>query len=142
MGGEERDVRRAEQRRVRDRVEANHEYRHRQAAKGKAKREEMVPLSGPASVPPATTLSPALSKSAPAYTEARLKLRMRTGVVVKLFPANTTLSEIAAVIKRENGFSVERFETMLPKKVYNAALDFGRTLKEIGMIPSATLIVI
>jgi len=35
----------------------------------------------------------------------------------------------------------ESFTTTYPKKVYSGALDFGKTLKEAGLVPSAVLIV-
>jgi hypothetical protein len=61
-------------------------------------------------------------------------------VVVKSFPVGTTLFEVAHAITQENGTEVQSFTTTFPKKTFDSS-DFGQTLKEAGMVPSAALIV-
>lgn len=60
---------------------------------------------------------------------------------MKTFPAETTLFEVAQSIEAEAGGPIESFTSTYPKKVYSGAIDFGKTLKEAGLIPSAVLIV-
>jgi len=61
---------------------------------------------------------------------------------VKTFPAETTLFEVAQAVEGENGgIQVESFTTTYPKKTFSGSVDFGKTLKEAGLTPSAVLIV-
>lgn len=59
---------------------------------------------------------------------------------MKNFPVETTLFEIAAAVGEETGMQVESFTQNFPKKVF-VSEDFGSTLKELGLVPSASLIV-
>lgn len=83
---------------------------------------------------------PAASKPASAYTEARLRLQTSGGNIQKSFPAETTLFEVASLLSQEAGIEVQSFTQNFPKKVFDA-VDFGATLKELGLVPSASLIV-
>jgi hypothetical protein len=58
---------------------------------------------------------------------------------MKNFPAETTLFEVAHALS-EQGIEVSTFTQTFPKKVFDRT-DFGQTLKEAGMVPSAALIV-
>ena len=58
----------------------------------------------------------------------------------KTFPVETSLFEVAAAITQEKGFEVNSFTQNFPKKVFDT-VDFGATLKELGLTPSAALIV-
>lgn len=80
------------------------------------------------------------SKPASAYTEARLRLQTPTGNVMKSFPAETTLFEVAHALEKENGTQASSFSTTFPKKTFDTT-DFGMTVKEAGWLPSAALIV-
>lgn len=55
----------------------------------------------------------------------------------KKFPVETTLFEVAAALA-EDGMQVKSFTQNFPKKVYQD-VDFGCTLKELGLVPSAVL---
>lgn len=59
---------------------------------------------------------------------------------MKTFPAETTLFEVAEALKAE-GNNVSSFTMNFPRKVFEGAVDFGKTLKEAGLVPSAALIV-
>lgn len=96
-----------------------------------------------ASLPPQAAPSapdPKVSKPASAYTEARLRLQCSGGNLQKTFSVETTLFEVASVVHEELGIEVTSFTQNFPKKVFDA-VDFGGSLKELGLIPSASLIV-
>lgn len=52
----------------------------------------------------------------------------------------TTLFEVAAAVTQETGNEVQSFTQNFPKKTFDA-VDFGANLKELGLVPSASLIV-
>ena len=59
---------------------------------------------------------------------------------MKTFPATTTLFEVASALNQENGIELQVFVQNFPKKIFNSEF-FGDNLKELGLVPSATLIV-
>ncbi|KAK2764000.1 hypothetical protein FQN54_009619 [Arachnomyces sp. PD_36] len=126
--------------RIRAKIEADKEERRLKAAKEKAEREGRAPPPAPAAEPAPTTSGPVASKPASAYTEARLRLQTPSGNVMKTFPVETTLFEVAEAVKEEKGIEVQSFTQNFPKKVFNNEF-FGETLKELGFVPSASLIV-
>jgi len=89
---------------------------------------------------PAATSGPVTSKPASAYTEARLRFQTSDGSITKTFPVETTLYEVASAVTQESGIEVQSFTQNFPKKVFDT-VDFGATLKELGLVPSASLIV-
>jgi len=110
------------------------------AEKEKAEREGRA---GPASSAAATlpTISgPVASKPAAAYTETRLRLQLPTGNIQKAFPVDSTLFEVASAVSQDSGIEVGSFTQNYPKKVFDT-VDFGASLKELGLVPSASLIV-
>lgn len=60
---------------------------------------------------------------------------------MKTYPADTTLFEIAEQLREENGTVVTSFSTTFPRKIFEQGIDFGKTVKEAGFVPSAVLIV-
>ena len=125
--------------RVLEKLEADKAERKRKSEAEKAAREGRAAPAQPAAPPAATSSGPTTSKPASAYTETRLALQTPSGRVMKAFPVETTLFEVAHSLE-EQGLTVSSFSTTFPKKVYDRT-DFGMTLKEAGMIPSAALIV-
>jgi hypothetical protein len=125
--------------RVLAKLEADKQERKRKAEIEKAKRAGKAPPPAPAQASLATSSGPTTSKPASAYTEARLALQTSGGRVMKTFPVETTLFEVAHALEQDGG-SVSTFTTNFPKKIYDRS-DFGMTLKEAGMVPSAALIV-
>ncbi len=87
-----------------------------------------------------TNSGPVASKPAAAYTETRLRLQTSAGNIQRSFPIDTTLFEVASAIHQESGVDVESFTQNYPKKVFDS-VDFGASLKELGLVPSASLIV-
>ncbi|KAF2178108.1 hypothetical protein K469DRAFT_600765 [Zopfia rhizophila CBS 207.26] len=124
--------------RVLAKLEADKAERKRKAEEEKAARAGKAPPPAPESSGP-TSSGPTTSKPASAYTEARLALQTPTGRVTRTFPVETTLFEVAHALS-EDGLEVTSFTQNFPKKVYDRT-DFGMTLKEAGMVPSAALIV-
>lgn len=108
--------------------------------KEKAEREGREPPVAPkaATLPTASGLG--ASKPASAYTETRLRLQLPTGNIQKTFPVDTTLFEVASAVMRDSDLEVGSFVQNYPKKVFDA-VDFGASLKELGLVPSASLIV-
>jgi hypothetical protein len=122
-----------------DQISKDKEDRKRKAELEKAQRAGNAP---PAAPEPASVaaIGQVTSKPASAYTETRLRLQAPSGTVTKTFPVETTLFEVAYALKEESGVEVESFTQNFPKKVWDLT-DFGMTLKEAGMVPSAALIV-
>jgi len=126
--------------RIQAKIAADKEERKMKAEREKASRENQgvadvaVPQSTPADIPVSKP------KATSAYTEARLRLQTPSGTVQKSFPVETTLFEVAHAIVSENGVQAQSFTTNYPKKTYERS-DFGMSLKEAGMVPSAVLIV-
>ncbi|EFQ98738.1 hypothetical protein MGYG_01756 [Nannizzia gypsea CBS 118893] len=123
--------------RIKAKIEADKQARKLKAEKEKAEREGRVLEEQKTQPTPAA--APVASKPASAYTEARLRLMTPSGNVIKSFPVDTTLFEVAAALQQE-GNQVNSFTQTFPKKVFNQE-DFGATLKELGFVPSGSLIV-
>lgn len=123
--------------RIKAKIEADKQARKLKAEKEKAEREGRVLEEQKAQPTPAA--APVASKPASAYTETRLRLMTPSGNVIKSFPVDTTLFEVAAALQQE-GNQVNSFTQTFPKKVFNQE-DFGATLKELGFVPSGSLIV-
>lgn len=104
----------------------------------KAEREKAARAGQSAAVAdPTPAAKPTLPKT---YTEARLRLQTSAGTVQKTFPVDTTLFEVAQALSEEPGVQVSEFVQNFPRKVYDSS-DFGQTLKEAGLVPSAALVV-
>lgn len=125
-------------RRIQAKIAADKEERRLKNEREKAQRAGQA-------LPPVTTAAPeptpaATSKPASAYTETRLRLQTANGNFMKTFPVDTTLFEVAAALTEESGMEVESFTQTFPRKVFNNEF-FGETLKDLKMVPSASLIV-
>jgi len=88
---------------------------------------------------PVETPKPTAPKTAGNYTEARLRLQTPSGTIQKNFPADTTLYEVAHDVSAEVGTEITSFTQNFPRKTFDVG-DFGQTLKEAGLVPSAALI--
>ncbi|KAI0455877.1 ubiquitin-related domain-containing protein [Xylaria acuta] len=123
--------------RIKAKIEADKEERRRKAEEAKAAREgRAIPATAPA---PAAAAAPA--RPAANHNETRLRLQTSGGNVMKTLPVETTLFEVAQMLEAENGLTVSKFVQNFPRKVFEGNLDFGKTLKEAGLVPSAALIV-
>ncbi|KAI0595909.1 DNA-binding protein [Biscogniauxia sp. FL1348] len=123
--------------RVKAQIEADKEARRRKAEEAKAAKEgRAVPAAAAA-----TTSAPATTRPAATHNEARLRLQTSGGEVRKTLPAETTLFEVAQQLETENGLTVTKFVQNFPRKEFKGNLDFGLSLKEAGLVPSAALVV-
>jgi UBX domain-containing protein 1/4 len=125
-------------RKVLAKLEADKAERRRKAEAEKAARAGQAPPPVAESSGP-TSSGPTTSKPASAYNETRLALQGPTGRIMKAFPVETTLFEVAHALQAD-GIEVNSFTQNFPKKVFDKT-DFGMTLKEAGMVPSAALII-
>ncbi|RMJ26021.1 UBX domain protein [Aspergillus sp. HF37] len=128
--------------RVRAKIAADKEERRLKAEREKAERGGQAPPPEPAPAPAAapTTSGPVASKPASAYTETRLRFQTPQGNVMKTLPVDTTLFEVASALSQDDGIEVQSFQQNFPRKVFHSEF-FGETLKELGLVPSASLIV-
>lgn len=128
----------AAKKRIKDQIEAD-----KRARKAKAD-EEKAMRANPGAYNPGAAAAPAAAAAATKVTanhsEARLRLQTASGNVMKTFPAETTLFEVAHALAEESGVQASSFTQNFPKKVWDQG-DFGMTLREAGLAPSAALIV-
>lgn len=125
-------------RRIKAKIEADKEDRRRKAEELKASREGKP--SPAVTAAPDAAARPTAPKSSASYAEARLRLQTAGGNVQKTFPAETTLFEVAQALEAE-GTKVTSFTMTFPRKTFESGVDFGQTLREVGLVPSAVLIV-
>ncbi|KIY01994.1 uncharacterized protein Z520_02132 [Fonsecaea multimorphosa CBS 102226] len=123
--------------RIQAKIAADKEERRLRAEREKAERAGVAP---PVAAEPPPTAAPAPSKPASEYKETRLRLQTSTGNIMKTFPVETTLFEVAAAVGEETGLDVESFTQNFPRKVFNQEY-FGESLKDLKLVPSASLIV-
>ncbi|KAL3481599.1 hypothetical protein BJX99DRAFT_149593 [Aspergillus californicus] len=127
-------------RRVKARIEADKEERRLKAEREKAERAGLAPPVEQASTPVSTTSGPVASKPASAYTETRLRFQTPKGNIMKTLQVDTTLFEVVEALKSEDGIEVQSFRQNFPRKVFNSEF-FGESLKDLGLVPSASLVV-
>lgn len=126
--------------RVKAKIEADKEARRLKAEREKAERAGQAPPPQPAPAAGPTTSGPVASKPASAYTETRMRFQTPKGNVMKTFPVTTTLFEVAAALKEQDDVDVTSFLQTFPRKVFNNEF-FGESLKDLGLIPSASLVI-
>ncbi|KAJ5556496.1 hypothetical protein N7513_002333 [Penicillium frequentans] len=126
--------------RIRAKIAADKEERRLKAERERAERAGVAPPPQPAAAPVPTASGPTTSKPASAYTETRLRFQTPSGNIMKTLPVTTTLFEVVAALKTEDGIEVQSFTQNFPRKVFNAEF-FGETLKELGLTPSASLVI-
>jgi hypothetical protein len=118
-------------------IEADKAERKRKADLEKQQRAGGASYAEPAAP---VAAAPSAPKTTADYKETRLRLQTPNGTITKSFPVETTLFEVAHAITNENGTEVTSFAQNFPRKVFDST-DFGQSLKEAGMVPSAALIV-
>lgn len=123
--------------RVKAQIEADKEERRRKAERERAERAGVAVPQAPAAPPAPAAAAP--SKPAAAYTETRLRFQTPKGNIMKTMPVTTTLFEVAEALK-EDGLEVQSFTQNFPRKVFDAEY-FGESLKDLGLVPSASLVV-
>lgn len=123
--------------RIQAKIAADKEERRLKAEREKAARAGVAP---PVAAQRPPTAAPAASKPASEYKETRLRLQTSAGNILKTFPVETTLFEVAAAVGEETGRDVESFTQNFPRKVFGQEF-FGESLKDLKLVPSASLIV-
>jgi len=121
--------------RIQAKIAADKEERRLKAEREKAAR---AGIAVPVAEAPAP--APAPPKPASDYKETRLRLQTTAGNIMKTFPVETTLFEVAAAVGEETGRDVESFTQNFPRKVFSQEY-FGESLKDLKLVPSASLIV-
>jgi len=131
---------------IKAQIEADKKARAEKAAREKAIRDGQ-PIPGEASTPAPAPSRPAAPPSGVAgkdYQETRLQIRMSTGgqPYTTTLPSDSALREVAEFLAAQD-LSVD-VETValtqhFPRKAFSQA-DFSRSLKELGLTPSAVLI--
>ena len=134
----------AAKKRIKDKIEADKAERRRKVEQEKAMRANPAAFNPGAPTVSSSAGGAAVTAAAPkataSHSEARLRLQTPSGNVMKNFPAETTLFEVAHALNQEAGLAATSFTQNFPKKVFDQS-DFGMTLKEAGLVPSAALIV-
>lgn len=125
--------------RVKAQIEADKEERRRKAERERAERAGVAVPQAPAAAPTPVAPGPVASKPASAYTETRLRFQTPKGNIMKTLPVTTTLFEVAAALKADDGLEVQSFTQTFPRKVFDAEF-FGESLKDLGLVPSASLL--
>lgn len=128
--------------RIQAKIAADKEERRLKAEQLKAEREGRAPPADPSALNAATAQAAAPPKRAAntQHIEARLRLQTPGGNLMKTFPAETTLFEVAEALSVEVSGEVIAFTQTFPKKRFERE-DFGMTLKEAGQVPSGVLVV-
>lgn len=126
--------------RIKAKIEADKLARKEKAEREKAEREGRGHnvASGSSATGAEAALPPTQSKPASAYKETRLRLQTPNGTLQTSMAVETTLFELAQWINQQNGLTVSTFQINFPKKAFTNE-DFGLTLKEAGLVPSAAL---
>ncbi|KAH6986232.1 ubiquitin-related domain-containing protein [Ilyonectria sp. MPI-CAGE-AT-0026] len=122
--------------RIKAKIEADKAERRRKAEEAKAAREGRAPEAASAAAPAAAAPRPKAN-----HNEARLRLQTDSGNIMKTLPAETTLFELAQLLQTETGNVVASFTTTFPRQTFEGSVDFSKTLKEAGLVPSSVLIV-
>jgi hypothetical protein len=121
--------------RIQAKIAADKEERRLKTEREKAARAGVaIPVAA------APAAAPAPPKPASDYKETRLRLQTSAGNIMKTFPVETTLFEVAAAVGEETGRDVESFTQNFPRKVFSQEY-FGESLKDLKLVPSASLIV-
>ncbi|KIW63527.1 hypothetical protein, variant [Phialophora macrospora] len=123
--------------RIQAKIAADKEERRLKAEREKAGRAGQAL---PVEAAPTPAAAPTQSKPASEYKETRLRLQTASGNIMKTFPVETTLFEVAAAVGEEIGRDVESFTQNFPRKVFGQEF-FGESLKDLKLVPSASLIV-
>ena len=126
--------------RVKAKIEADKEARRQKIEQEKAERAGQTLPNQPAAAPLATSSGPVASKPASAYTETRMRFQTPKGNIMKTFPVTTTLFEVVSALKESDDVEVTSFVQTFPRKVFDSEF-FGESLKDLGLIPSASLLV-
>ena len=120
-------------------IEADRQERKRKQEEEKARRQGRLPQheAGGSSLSPSQVLAANRPKGSP--SDVRLKLMVQGRPVMKRYGPETTLFEVVEDLKKDGTVeNVTSFNFKLAGKKFDY-LDFGQTLSEAGLAPSAIL---
>jgi len=133
---------------IKAQIEADKRDRAQKAAQEKALREggtAVVPAAATSAPAPAPAAAPATS-SIPGreFKETRLQIRLASGgqPLTTTLPSDSTLREVAEFVAGQSltvDVDTVTFTQQFPRKQFSAS-DFSRTLRNLGLTPSAVLI--
>ncbi|KAJ3532075.1 hypothetical protein NM688_g7477 [Phlebia brevispora] len=132
---------------IKAQIEADKKARHEKAAREKALREgrEIVDSSaGAPSTNPSAITSATSGLAGRDYPQTRLQIRMASGgqPYTTTLPSDSTLREVAEFLAGQTllvDVETVSFAQHFPRKQFSQA-DFSRTLRDLGLTPSAVLI--
>ncbi|KAJ5282493.1 hypothetical protein N7505_000473 [Penicillium chrysogenum] len=110
--------------RIKAKIEADKEERRLKAEKQRAERAGVAPPSPP----------PSRHPPPPAPLHLSLPLPIRK------LGCDSSHPRVAAALKEQDGIEVQSFVQNFPKKVFDNEF-FGESLKELGLVPSASLLI-
>ncbi|KAF5316564.1 hypothetical protein D9619_006280 [Psilocybe cf. subviscida] len=130
---------------IKAQIEADKKARAEKAAREKALREgQTVPEAASAAGPSRPAAAAAATVAGKDFKETRLQIRMSTGgqPYTTTLPSEAPLREVAEFLAGQN-LSVDpetvTFAQQFPRKQFTQA-DFSKSLKDLGLTPSAVLI--
>ncbi|KAI0766164.1 ubiquitin-related domain-containing protein [Trametes elegans] len=128
---------------VKAQIEADKKARAEKAAREKALREgkALPEQSAPAAAPAASTAPKTAGKD---YPETRLQIRLASGgqPYTTTLPSDAPLREVAEFLAAQTlavNVDTVKFSLTFPRKTF-APEDFSRSLRDLGLTPSAVLI--
>ncbi|EKM50568.1 uncharacterized protein PHACADRAFT_263919 [Phanerochaete carnosa HHB-10118-sp] len=130
---------------IKAQIEADKRERAEKAAREKALREgTALPEAAPTQSPLAAARAAPTGTAGRDYPTTRLQIRMASGgqPYTTTLPSDAKLREVAEYLAGQNlNFDVETvsFSMQFPRKQFSQA-DFSKTLRELGLTPSAVLI--
>jgi hypothetical protein len=130
---------------IKAQIEADKRARAEKAAKEKAEREGKVyesQASTSTSAPAAAAVAASAVKGSD-YKDTRLQIRLASGgqPLVTTLPSTSTLQDVAEFVAAQTltvSVDTVNFSTTFPKKAFTRA-DFSKTLRDLGLTPSAVL---
>lgn len=128
---------------VKAQIEADKKARAEKAAREKALRDGQ-PLTATSSAVPATPAVASISVASKDFKETRLQIRMATGgqPYTTTLPSDAPLREVAEFLAGQSlaiDVDTVTLTQQFPRKTF-AQADFGKSLKDLGLTPSAVLI--
>ncbi|KAG9092450.1 hypothetical protein FS749_015742 [Ceratobasidium sp. UAMH 11750] len=130
---------------IRAQIEADKKARAEKAAKEKALREgreyQQPDVAGVGGSTTASAAAPGVKSSEAKNTRLQIRLASGGAPIVVTMESDSTLHEVALYIESQNpavSSQTVTFTTTFPRKVFTRN-DFNRTLKDLGLTPSAVL---
>lgn len=140
----EKEEDRIARQKIKDQIERDKQER---AAKREAEKLAAQGIVKPSSPPTTSTTSSSsnlTASSAKNFTEARIQIRLQNGTALtSTFPATDALEKVYEFVNTEGGAAVVpgfKLSQTFPRKVFGDE-DKKKSLKELGLAPSAALIV-